>query len=281
MRFYCVTSEHLTDTNAVLRSACEARDIEFLTVTAESWQPELAAQVRRGDLLYRAASGVLADRMERLLWQPFVAAFYDNPFFECFNQSILLARSGVPMPATLHVVPRERDALAQAVDRLGGFPVVLKVPGGEGGQGVLRVDSLPALFSVLDHLPENVSMSEYVQHVLTYRLVVLGREVIATEARHAGAFDFRSNAAGNHWLGAVHAPIAAEHMAIQSARTLKLEFGGADVLETADGRLVLAELNFPCYFADQQIDTGVDIAGRMLDFLIRKGRRLHSEYSRS
>jgi len=279
MRFHCVTSEHLADTNTVLREACESRGVEFLAVTAQSWQPELAAQVRPGDLLYRAASGVLADRMERLLWQPFVAAFFDDPFFECFNQSILLARSGVPMPATLHVVPRERAALVQAVDCLGGFPVVLKVPGGEGGQGVLRVDSLPALFSVLDHLPDNVLMSEYVQHVLAYRLVVLGDEVIATEARHAGAFDFRSNAAGNRWLGAVRAPIAAERIAVQAAQVLKVAFGGADVLETAEGRLVLAELNFPCYFADQQIDTGVDIAGRMLDFLVSKGRRLRSEYS--
>ena len=98
------------------------------------------------------------------------------------------------MPKTIHVVPTDRATIAACVDSLGGFPVVLKVPGGEGGQGVMRADSLPSLFSLLDYLPSNVQFMAYFEHVVAYRAVVLGPSVIATEARHPGAFDFRSNA---------------------------------------------------------------------------------------
>ena len=176
------------------------------------------------------------------------------------------------MPRTVHSLPKDHQILERLVKKLGGFPVVVKVPGGEGGQGVIRVDSLPALFSLLDYAPPSAVMMEFFDHVVAYRLVVLGRRVIATEARHPGAFDFRSNAGGG-LIGRVRAPARLTRIAVTAAKALRLEFGGADVLEDSRGRLRLAELNFPCYFADQQRDSGIDIAGKMVDHLLAKSRR--------
>jgi len=272
-RFFCVTDGDLVATNEALARACAARPVEFVAVTRERFTaaPRLAPRI--GDMLYRAATGLVADRIEKQLWRPGVAAFYENAFFECTSQSLWLERRGVPVPRTVHVLPADPLAVEKAVASLGGYPVVVKVPGGEGGSGVIRADSAPALYSLLDYVPSEAVMMEYFDHVVAHRLVVVGSRVVAAEARHPGAYDFRSNASGGGLIGRIRPAPRASRIALAAARALGLEFGGADVLEDARGRMVLAELNFPCYFADQQRDSGIDIAGAMLDHLLAKARR--------
>ena len=279
-RLFCVTYDYLADTNAVLQAACEARGVDIEWVRPDEFVFNSRKAPKRGDMIYRVAAGIVADRVERLLWRPGVSAFYDDPFFECSAQSIWMQRCGVAMPRTAFCVPRERERLARVVDALGGFPLVVKVPGGEGGMGLLRVDSFAALFSLLDYVPASAVLMEYLEHAVAYRLIVLGDKVIATEARHPGPFDFRSNAAGNVAMGPVRTPHKAARLAIAAARALRLEFGGADVLETSDGRMVLAEFNFPCHFADQQADSGVDIAGAMIDELLQKSGALRRRHEK-
>ena len=121
---------------------------------------------------------------------------------------------------------------------------------------------------------------EYFEHVVSYRLIVIGDNVVANEARHFGPGDFRTSSIGSDSIGAVAAPPAAIEMAFKAAQVLSVEFGGIDTLENLDQKLVLAELNFSCRFscyfcccfADQQRDSGIDIAGAMLDHLIEKNQ---------
>jgi hypothetical protein len=270
MRLFCIAQDRLNDTNACMRAAGVSRGVEVVMLTPDRYalRPDLCPVA--GDLLYRAATDVASDRLEKLLWRPGVAAFYDDPFFECLYQNVLFQRHGLPVPRTIHSISRDRAALAAQVEQLGGFPLVLKQPGGEGGQGVIRVDSFAALFSLVDYLGTGPVLMDYFEHVVTYRLVVVGEQVVACEARHAGPDDFRTNAAGGGTLGAVRASEQAVGIAVKAAQLLRVEFGGVDLMENADGKIVLAELNFPCYFADQQRDSGIDIAGAMVDHLIAK-----------
>jgi len=273
MRFFCVTRDTLAATNDALAMACASRRIEAVMVTPESYAADPDLCPAPGDLLYRAAADTPCDRLEKLLWQPGVAGFYDEPFFECIFQGVLFQRNGIPMPRTIHAISRERAMLEKQVAQLGGFPLVLKQPGGEGGQGVIRVDTLAGLFSLIDYLGESALLMEYFEHVVAYRLIVVGDQVVAAEARYSGPGDFRTNAAGGGTLGAVQPSDDAVAMVLKAARLMRVEFGGADLLEDANGRLLLAELNFPCYFADQQRDSGIDIAGMMIDHLAAKACR--------
>ena len=270
MRFFCITHDGLQATNDTLVSACEQRGIEAIMLSPDSDIGLPETHPIPGDLLYRAATDTASDRLEKLLWQPGVATFYDEPFFECLYQGVMFERHGLPMPRTVHAVSRDRTLLEKQVKRVGGFPVVLKVPGGEGGQGVIRVDSFAALFSLLDYLGPSPLLMEYFEHVVAYRLIVVGKQVVATEARCSGPGDFRSNAIGGAALGAVEPSAQAVAIALKAASLMRVEFGGVDLLEDESGRLLLAELNFPCYFADQQRSSGIDIAGRMIDHLAAK-----------
>jgi glutathione synthase/RimK-type ligase-like ATP-grasp enzyme len=52
-------------------------------------------------------------------------------------------------------------------------------------------------------------------------------------------------------------------------RATRLEFGGVDILER-DGSSYLLESNFPCYYPHAQQIAGIDVAGAMVDHLLRK-----------
>jgi hypothetical protein len=51
-----------------------------------------------GDLLYRAATDAPSDRLKKLLWQPGVAAFYEQPYFECLYHLSLICATAVSTP---------------------------------------------------------------------------------------------------------------------------------------------------------------------------------------
>ena len=277
MRFFCITQPWLESTNAAFAAACDPRDIDLVMVTPQQFTYEPHEFPKPGDLLYCAAAQAATDRLEKLLWQQGIAAFYDQPLFECLHPSILFQKNNIPMPRTIHAVTRDRAMLAKQIALVGGFPLIVKIPGSEGGNGVLRVDSAPALFSLLDYVGDAPILMEYFEHVVSYRLIVIGDQVVACEARHSGPDDFRTNSVGSDSLGAVAAPAAAIDMALKAARLLGVEFGGVDILENQQRKLVLAELNFPCYFADQQRESGIDIAGMMLDHLLQKRALLFSK----
>ena len=124
----------------------------------------------------------------------------------------------------------------------------MKIPGRESGKGVIRVDSYAALFSLLDYVGSAPILMEYFEHVVSYRLIVIGNNVIASEAHHSGPGYFRTNSIGSDSIGAVAAPPAAIELALKAAQVLSVEFGGIDILENLDQKLMLAELNFPLPF---------------------------------
>lgn len=281
MRFFCITQESLHETNLALSDACDRLGVDVVMVSPDSYtvSPDLVPQP--GDLMYRAATDAPSDRLEKLLWQPGVATFYDEPFFECLYQGVLFQRSGIPMPRTIQALSADRATLERQVAQLGGFPLVIKQPGGEGGQGVIRVDGFAALFSLIDYLGPSPLLMEYFEHVVAYRLIVVGDRVVATEARYSGPGDFRTNAIGGGTLGSVEPSACAVDMALKAAKLARVEFGGVDLLEDQTGRLVLAELNFPCYFAGQQKDSGIDIAGAMIEHLLVKQRGSRPMYGNS
>lgn len=273
MRFFCVAREDTEATNELLESACAGRNIPFVFVDPDTFRYD-GDMPGPGDLLYKVATDLVSGRIESFLLRPGVASFYRTPHLECFSQSVVMAAAGVPMPRTVHGLTRDRETLADHVAYLGGFPVVAKVPGGEGGAGVIRADSMPSLFSLADYLPSSAILMEYFEHAVAYRLVVVGDAVVATEARYPGPGEFRTNTWNSGTLGKIDPPGEARDIALLAADALGLEFGGADVLENEAGRMVLTEFNMPCYFADQQNDHGIDIAGAMVDFLAAKAKRL-------
>lgn len=262
-RLMLITTPALVDTNQLIGAACAARDLHCTPVDAQA----PGATPVDGDLLYCAAASPAALALERRWWRPTLGSVHGPAGPDVQPDPATLARLG---PRTcLDPVRADAAALLRQVDELGGFPVVLKVPGGEGGRGVMRADSPPALLSLLDYLPPETLLLEYFPHVLAFRIIVVADEVAVSEAWCPPAWDFRTNAGGLP-LGVVTPPREARDMALQACAATGVHFAGVDILQNDAGALRLAEVNCPCSFSALQAASGVDVAGRLIDLLLAR-----------
>ena len=236
MRLHCVDDGAPAVTLRLLRIACEARGVEFVRVDTPRFDFDAARRAHAGDALVRPAVSVAARRVEQFLHAPGVATFHardDGLLFPAWHWPLVHARAGVPVPRTIPCASSDRALLRRFATELGGPPVVVKVPGGSGGIGVMRADSLAALFSLADFLLArglDPVLSAYVPDTTPWRVIVVGDD--------------------------------------------------AAVLETPSGDLVVLEVNFPCFFAQAQQVTGVDVAGRMVEHLVAKAAREGRAHSR-
>lgn len=277
--FFCVGDRSVPAvTGRLLRAACDARGLPFHAVDARSFDFDDDRQLAAGDILYRSATSVVASRVEQFLWADGVASFHrdrDAVFFDASAATLVFQRAGLVVPRTVPCNPLPRPALQRLVARLGGLPVVVKVPGGEGGVGVLRLDTWPALASVLDLLHaqgRTPLLSSYVPDALHWRVVVVGARAVAAYRNKARPDDFRSGVTRDpaDYFTDVRPDLAAP--AVRAVHALRREFGGVDLLVHPGGRVYLLEANFPCYFAQAQEVAGIDIAGAMLDHLLTRAR---------
>jgi ribosomal protein S6--L-glutamate ligase len=167
----------------------------------------------------------------------------------------------------------DRALLKSYVAALGGFPVVLKLAGGEGGVGVLRADSLPALYSLVDHVLHQAQMptlSAYVDGAVHHRVVVVGHRAVATYRNVNHEDDFRSHAPDDPSAYSAAVPPRLAKLALAAARTIRVELAGVDILEHPSGRLYLLEANFPCYHPQAETGGGIDVSGAMVEHLLAK-----------
>ena len=163
------------------------------------------------------------------------------------------------------------------VERMGGFPVILKFPGFSRGTGVTRIDSLPSLFSVVDHALASGShpaLCAYVHPAAHWRAVVVGDRVVSHYRNITDQDDFRTSGSKQEEDYRLPAPFGLEETAVAAVRALGHEFGGVDVLEHPSGRLYVLESNQPCYFASAQLVIGTDVSGAMVEYLLRKAQTL-------
>ncbi len=267
MRLILIAAPGKRETDRQIEAACAARGLPCVKVV-----PGAAGGLDFGPpgerrLIYRTGVSLACITIEQMLYRPGDAALHD-PHFHYANQPLIFQLAGLPRPATVYIPDPDPAALARQVAGLGGWPVVVKLPGTEGGKGVSLVHDLETLQAAIAGPRASATLEAYFPHVRCWRVIVLGGQMLATTARVAGDGDFRTNGPGSGPVDCDTPPAALGDIAIRAARALKLEFGGADIMEAADGTLRIAELNFPCYFSEQQDLTGIDIAGAIVDRLI-------------
>jgi hypothetical protein len=278
MRLYYVNDDVPEVTTEQLRRACGARDVEFVEVYAPAFLFDPASQLVAGDLLYRPAISFASMRVEQFLFAEGVSTFYAHPegvFFGYTNAPLLFQRAGLPIPRRFPLASPNRELIRRHVKALGGLPVVIKLPG-SGGIGTIKVETLPALFSLLDLLfaqKQHPAICAFIDKAVHWRLIVVGDHIAASYRNIPEDDDFRTYASTDK-ADFIAPPVAMAVLAIRAVKTLGLEFGGVDILEHPSGRIYLLESNFPCFFGQPQIVAGIDVAGAMLDHLIAKAHRL-------
>lgn len=181
----------------------------------------------------------------------------------------ILSRHNIAMPATAFV--RNRADVRPAIERVGGAPVVIKLLEGTQGIGVILAPEpkiAEAIIETLHSTNQNVLIQKFVAESRgrDIRALVVGDRVVAAMRRTAQGDEFRSNVHRGGSVEPVDLPDSFKEAAVRSAQIMGLKVAGVDMLEGADGPLVM-EVNSSPGLEGIERATQLDVAGAIIDHI--------------
>jgi len=166
---------------------------------------------------------------------------------------------------------RNSSDILHAIKTMGGAPVVIKLVSGTQGIGVILAESdkvAEAIIETLGSIKQNVLVQKFVSESKgrDIRAFVVGDRVVAAIRRTAAGQEFRSNVHRGGSAQAVELDPEYERTAVQAAQILNLHVAGVDMLEGADGPVIM-EVNSSPGLEGIEGATGIDIAGEIIAHL--------------
>lgn len=186
-----------------------------------------------------------------------------------FWTSATLERHGLPTPAT--IVCESIEAAYAAREQLGG-DVIVKPLFGSMGLGMVRVSDEETAFRVFRAI-ETIRGVFYLQRAIDHdgrdiRAFVVGGRVIAAIERRAPGW--RTNLARGGEARALALPPAWSELAVRATEAVGAVYAGVDLLPARDGTVHVLEVNGIPGWQGLQQATGVDIAGILVEHLLRE-----------
>ncbi|WP_308798440.1 RimK family alpha-L-glutamate ligase [Agromyces silvae] len=181
----------------------------------------------------------------------------------------ILSRHNIALPPTTFV--RNRADLRQAIERVGGAPVVIKLLEGTQGIGVIlapQVKVAEAIIETLHSTKQNVLIQKFIAESRgrDIRALVVGDRVVAAMRRVASGDEFRSNVHRGGSVEPVELTPEYEQAAVRSAQIMGLKVAGVDMLEANEGPLVM-EVNSSPGLQGIETATKLDVAGAIIDYI--------------
>ncbi len=185
--------------------------------------------------------------------------------------SAALAEHGVPTPRTL--VAFTPAAALSAIEEL-GYPVVLKPLVGSWGRLMCKVNDRQAAEAILEHKEALGNQHGSVFYIQEYvdkpqrdiRVLVAGDEVVYAIYRYSEHWITNTGRGGDASVCALTPELA--QLSLAAARAVGGGLLAVDVLEMPDGRLLVSEVNHTPEFHGALKATGMDIAGRIVDYAL-------------
>lgn len=181
----------------------------------------------------------------------------------------LLSRAGIGLPVT-GFAHSTRDT-EDLIEMVGGAPLVIKLLEGTQGIGVVLGEthsSAKSMIEAFHGVKSNILVQEFVKEAkgVDIRCFVIGGKVIGAMMRKGAPDDFRSNLHRGGSANIVKITPEERSTAIRAAKTLGLNVAGVDLLRSNHGPVVM-EVNSSPGLEGIEKATGIDIAGKIIDFL--------------
>jgi len=279
IKFYCITRWQSTPSTSLLKEACKKKEIQFVTIDPKNFCfSDHIKDIDAPKILYRVTKSEKATTIEKYLTGKNTINFYKEQLkiYQHLGQTLVLQRANVPIPKTIFGFSLDKMILEKEIKYLGGFPIILKTMGQSHGVGVIKIESFATLLPLLDFMNQKnhqTFLREYINTNRSARLIVLGNKVIDSIEYIAKKDDFRSNAGSEPIVNKRIFSKNIEETAIKAVKALGWDFGGVDILIDQKQKLYVTEVNLPCNFSRSQLITKTDIAGKMLDYLIKKMKK--------
>jgi [lysine-biosynthesis-protein LysW]--L-2-aminoadipate ligase len=192
-----------------------------------------------------------------------------------WRTSLTLAEAGLPTPRTaLALTP---EASVEALDEL-GYPALIKPLTGSWGRLIIQLRDRSMAEEVLEYvkaLPGPQSHLVYIQELIAkpgrdIRALVVGGELVGAVYRIAHGT--RTNVARGARTQPCSDTPAITKLAEAAAAATATDIAAVDLIEDADGRLLILEVNHRVEFSGFQAAVGerIDVAGRIADYLIER-----------
>jgi ribosomal protein S6--L-glutamate ligase len=186
----------------------------------------------------------------------------------------ILCRHDIGVPPTVYT--RQADHVADCMERVEGPPVVVKLLEGTQGIGVILAESTQAASSVVEAfhgLDQNILIQKFIHEAqgADIRALVVGRRVVAAMRRQAVAGEFRSNIHRGGTAKKIRLPTEYRKTALAAARVLGLRVAGVDLIESAEGPMIM-EVNSSPGLEGIEKTTGIDVAGAIMDHVEREAK---------
>jgi RimK family alpha-L-glutamate ligase len=187
--------------------------------------------------------------------------FIQNKSYDAWKMSL----AGIPVAQGVQVTYGSMPDKLTEVTR---FPVVVKGIHGSQGERVHLCDDIDSINAVLEESPD---MSFLIQDRLDikneYRVLTIGYESIGVIEKFAPSDDFRRNLSQGGTAQQTELNPSLTALCEKAARTLKREFAGVDLAILDDGSPVILEVNRSPGFCGFEEVTGMDVAGRFIEYL--------------
>ncbi|MFT7615516.1 MAG: ribosomal protein S6--L-glutamate ligase [Candidatus Woesearchaeota archaeon] len=223
----------------------------------------------KGSFNYATVAGAISGILAKKAYCPIDESAFTIVHDKTLSH-IALQKANIPTPQTYLSSTSEA---AKAVLKNVTYPIILKFPKGTHGKGVMFADSYAAAASILDalvSLNQPFLIQEYIEtNGADVRAFVVGDEVIAAMKRKSAGEDKRSN---THMGGTGESYILdpkTRRLAIDTAKALKMDICGVDILEGPKGGLVI-EANASPGLQGITKYTDVDVADKIAQYLYKK-----------
>lgn len=186
----------------------------------------------------------------------------------------ILAGQGIGMPVTAFASsPKDTGNL---IGLVGSAPLIVKLLESTQGKGVVMAETKKAAESVISAfrgLKADFLVQQFIKEAggEDIRCIVIGGKVVAAIKRSAAAGEFRSNLHMGGSASRVRISKEERDAAVRSAKAMRLNFAGVDLLRGEDGPKVL-EVNSSPGLEGVEKASGKNVTGILFDEIERRVR---------
>ena len=187
-----------------------------------------------------------------------------------FLTLMALTEAGVNVPDTVFV--NSAQGFHDALVRLGGFPVVVKQVSNRQGEGVALIETERNVHTVIhDYLDERegllVQRFIHPQGRQDIRALVVGGKIAGAIELWPREGDFRANIHLSGKSRPKNLSHGLEDIALKATDVIGLDIAGVDLILDQNERINVIEVNYSPGFRGMEASTGLDIAGRIVNYL--------------
>ena len=183
----------------------------------------------------------------------------------------ILSQNHISVPKTFFL--DSLDDIDIALSSVSGAPVIIKIPEGTQGVGVMLAETERSARSILESLLDqgkHVLVQEFIEESKgsDTRAIILGGRLIAAMTRTSNKGEFRANVHRGGSQQSAKLTLESERMAKLAVDALGLQFAGVDLIDSKRGPLIL-EVNPSPGLEGIEEATEVNIARECIVYLER------------